>query len=123
MTFLIRVVIVVIAGFFLQVGRVLVRRRRKGITEERTGRQLSDWLYTEEQDDGFVELRYRMKCEQAELLNNILFQSDYNDLEQMREKIYKFGRSLNTKDLLGRAFFVCMATIIHNANLLDQRGN
>ena len=78
-------------------------------------RQLDNWLFTEAQDDHQVELRYTMKPEQARLLDTILFQSDYSDLAQFEKTVYQFGSSLCAKDRLGRAIFVCMASLVRTA--------
>lgn len=116
MTFYVKSHTIIVAE---QSERVLRKEEAKKL-EEKTSRQLSNWLTSEEGRDDLVALHYEMKPQQAELLDKLLFHSDYSDWEQMEETVYRFGKSLASKDLLGRALFVCMATLMHNTNLLEQ---
>lgn len=66
----------------------------------------------EEQENGLVEIRCRMKTEQVALLEKILLVSDFQDFEQLENDIFEFGRTVSTKDYLGRKIFVCMVSFL-----------
>jgi hypothetical protein len=50
-----------------------------------------------------------------ELLWDILVESDLTDLNQLEEKIYRYGKSLGTKDSIGRTIFTRMALTLRKA--------
>jgi hypothetical protein len=44
-----------------------------------------------------------------------MMEADLNDLNQLEEKIYLYGKSLGTKDVFGRILFTRMAMILRSA--------
>lgn len=96
-----------------------MEKGRRKYLKENNSRSLSPWLSNQEQGD-MVEFHCTMKKGQAELLDVILFRTDYSNVDQLEEDIYSFGRSLRKQDDLGRAVFVCMASILHNRVLEEQ---
>lgn len=97
---------------------VCERGRRKYLKEEKCS-TLSPWLDCREDED-MVEFHCSMKRKQAELLSMILFRSDYSDRKQFEEDIYNFGGTLRQQDRLGRAIFVCLASLMYSKPQTEQ---
>lgn len=85
--------------------------------------QCKDYFTARKQENGMIELCCQLKPEQLTILSSILYDSDFTDLDQIEDKIYAFGRTVKTKDELGRVLFVFMASIIRGAGVRRQRGN
>lgn len=82
-----------------------------------------DYFVEEKQENGMIEVRFQMRPEQIVILKSILYESDFMDVEQIKDKVYSFGRTVKAKDLFGRDLFVFMATLIRGAELRNRRGN
>ena len=50
---------------------------------------------------------------QLVLLWKILFETELNDKELLKERIYTFGSNLKEQDYLGREVFVCLVALLH----------
>lgn len=87
----------------------------KGIEEQREN-ICKNYFVARQQDDGMVELSCRMRPEQISLLHSILFETDYSRFDILEEKIYAFGKTIRTKDGLGKDLFVFLASIIRGVN-------
>lgn len=66
------------------------------------------------------ELEYKKEiflkeCKESQLvlLWRILFETEIEDKELLKERIYTFGSNLKEQDYLGREVFVCLVALLH----------
>jgi hypothetical protein len=81
---------------------------------------MQEWIANEEWEAVFTSLARQAPPARISLLWDILIQADLNDLKQLEEKIYLYGRSLGTKDSIGRIIFTRMAMILRSAQNVNM---
>ena len=54
-------------------------------------------------------------CQESQLvlLWRILFETDIQDTELLKERIYKFGSNLKEQDYVGREVFLCLVALLN----------
>lgn len=66
------------------------------------------------------ELEYKKEaffkeCKESQLvlLWRILFETEIDDKELLKERVYTFGSNLKEQDYIGREVFVCLVALLH----------
>ena len=82
-----------------------------------TNRSMIKYLYTILFDEN-LEYKKEMffkECSESQLvlLWRILFETELEDVELLKERIYKFGSNLEEQDYLGREVFVCLVALLN----------
>jgi hypothetical protein len=93
-------------------------KRRKeiiSIKQNNVEQAIYDHVARGEWEEVSSNLAKQIPSSRMELLWDILVESDLTDLNQLEEKIYRYGRSLGTKDSIGRTIFTRMALTLRNA--------
>lgn len=69
------------------------------------------------------DLAGRIPPSRMAILWDIIVESDWKDLNMLEEKIYLYGRSLGTRDTIGRTIFTRMAQALRDAQALHNAQN
>jgi hypothetical protein len=93
------------------------KRRKEIISIEQNNveQAIYDHVARGEWEEVSSNLAKQIPSSRMELLWDILVESDLTDLNQLEEKIYRYGKSLGTKDSIGRTIFTRMALTLRKA--------
>jgi hypothetical protein len=90
------------------------RKETNSIKQDNVDQAIYEHVAQGEWEEVSTDLK-QIPSSRMELLWDILIESDLTDLSQLEEKIYRYGRSLGTKDSIGRTMFTRMAMTLRKA--------
>jgi hypothetical protein len=90
------------------------RKETNSIKQDNVDQAIYEHVAQGEWEEVSTDLK-QIPSSRMELLWDILIESDLTDLSQLEEKIYRYGKSLGTKDSIGRTMFTRMAMILRKA--------
>lgn len=106
--------------FFLRVNRVIVEvelyvynKEEKKLENINVAKYLSTLLFDEELEYKKEIFFNECKGSQLVLLWKIFFETEIDDVELLKERVYAFGSNLREQDYLGREVFVCLVALLH----------
>jgi hypothetical protein len=91
------------------------RKETNSIKQDNVDQAIYEHVAQGEWEEVSIDLAKQIPSSRMELLWDILIESDLTDLSQLEEKIYRYGRSLGTKDSIGRTMFTRMAMTLRKA--------
>lgn len=69
---------------------------------------LKDSVQVSEQENGLIEVRTLMNRKQLELMKALLFDDNYDNVDEVQSKLFEFGSTVHSTDYVGRRIFICL---------------